>query len=70
MPADALTREYGTADGVYTEKSVAPKLSAEKQEKYGKFDKTVYTYNVSAALALQFVVKNNIISDIEIVMSD
>lgn len=70
MPADMLNQKYGTADSIYTEKSVAPKLSTDQQEKYNRFGKTVYTYNVSAALSLYFVVKNDKITEIGIDMSD
>lgn len=70
MPASALSEIYGTADVVYTEKSVAPKLSAEQQAKYAKLGKTIYTYNVSAGLALQFEVRNEKISSIKIITSD
>lgn len=66
MSADVLTQIYGTADVVYTEKSVAPKLSTDQQAKYRKLGKTIYTYNVSAGLALQFEVRNDKISKIEL----
>lgn len=70
MPADVLSRIYGTADVVYTEKSAAPKLSPDQQARYERLGKTIYTYNVSAGLALQFVVRNNKITNIEMLLAD
>ena len=71
MSEYVLTQAYGTADEVYIEKHTAPKLSEEQNQKYDeRLNRTVYTYNASACLSMSFIVRNGIIQEIRIHLSD
>lgn len=71
MSEYVLTQAYGTADEVYIEKHTAPKLSEEQNQKYDEsLNRTVYTYNASACLSMSFIVRNGIIQEIRIHLSD
>ena len=71
MSENALLEVYGTADVVHVEKTTAPKLSEEQNEKYRKrADKTVYTYYANPCLTLSFIVKEGVISSIQVHQAD
>ena len=71
MSEFVLTSAYSTADEVYIEKHTAPKLSEEQNQKYDeRLNKTTYTYNASACLSMSFIVRNGIIQEIRIHLSD
>lgn len=71
MPAAVLSDVYGTADSVVTERHVASKLDAVKQEQHAKrLDKTIYEYNANESLTMSFVVRNNVIEEIHIHQSE
>ncbi len=71
MSEDVLTQVYGMADAVYIEKHLAPKLSEEQNKKYDeRLNRTVYTYNANECLSMHFIVRNGIITEIHIHLSD
>ena len=70
MPESVLTEIYGEADVVHTEKFTAPKLSHEQNKFYRERSSTVYTYHAAPLLALSFVVREGIISEINVHQAD
>lgn len=71
MSESVLTQAYGTADEVYIEKHTAPKLSKEQNQKYDeRLNQTVYIYNATECLSMYFVVRNGVITEIRIHLSD
>ena len=71
MSEDVLTQVYGMADAVYIEKHLAPKLSEEQNKKYDeRLNRTVYTYNANECLSMHFIVRNGIITEIHIHLSE
>lgn len=71
MSENVLTQAYGMADEVYIEKHTAPKLSEAQNQKYDeRLNRTVYTYNANECLSMQFIVRNGIITEIRIHLSD
>ena len=71
MAESVLLKVYGTADVIHVEKTTAPKLSEEQNEKYRKrVDKTVYTYYANPCLTLSFIVKDGVIIKINTHLTD
>ncbi len=71
MSESVLMKVYGTADVIHVEKTTAPKLSEEQNEKYRKrADKTIYTYYANPCLTLSFIVKDGVISSIHMHQTD
>ena len=71
MSETVLSKIYGTADGVSTERHKAPKLSEKDNEEYRKrFDKTIYAYNVNESVTMWFTVKNGMITSIKVRASE
>jgi hypothetical protein len=71
MSENVLTQAYGMADEVYIEKHTAPKLSEAQNQKYDeRLNRTVYTYNANECLSMHFIVRNGIITEIHIHLSD
>ncbi|BEU88938.1 hypothetical protein TAMA11512_24020 [Selenomonas sp. TAMA-11512] len=67
MPETVLSRIYGTADSVSTERHKVPKLSEKDNEEYrNRLDKTVYAYNADECVTMTFIVKEGIIKTIHI----
>lgn len=67
MDETVLSNVYGTADSIWTETYMSPKLSDDVNRKNQiRFNETVYTYNVNEGLSMSFIVKQGLISKISI----
>lgn len=70
MSEKDIIKVYGEPDTITTEMHKAPKLSAEKNKKYERLNKTIYTYYANPMLTLSFTLNNGIIKSIDICQTD